>query len=88
MIYVYMIKNEIDRLYVGVTHNVEKRIEMHNRKAGAVFTMYGKFRIVFIEQYLTLKEARSREVQIKKWRREKKEALIRRYSDGLQTKPE
>lgn len=86
MYYVYMICDERNRLYTGVTRNVEKRLATHHRKAGARFTKIGTFRIVFTEQYSTLQEARSREVQIKKWRRGKKEMLIERYRCGKTTK--
>ncbi|MFA6601889.1 MAG: GIY-YIG nuclease family protein [Candidatus Paceibacterota bacterium] len=86
MSFVYMIHDQNNRLYVGVSDNPERRLRDHNRKAGATFTHEGGFRIVFLEKYNTLKDARSREVQIKKWRREKKETLISRYVEGLETK--
>lgn len=85
MSFVYMIRDQDNRLYVGVSDNPQQRLRDHNRGAGAVFTNTGNFRIVFLERYSTLKEARSREIQIKKWRREKKEILIERYVAGLPT---
>ena len=57
-----------------------------NTKQGSEFTKSGNFKIVFKEEYQTLAEARHREVQIKKWRREKKEMLIERYKKGIPTK--
>lgn len=40
---------------------------------GAEFTKgKAKFYLVFSEKYNTLNEARKREIQIKKWRRDKK----------------
>jgi len=45
-----------------------------------------KFEIVFLEEHLTLTSARKREIQIKKWRREKKETLIAKFQSGLSTK--
>ncbi len=87
MYYVYMDKNADNKLYVGVTQNPEKRLYYHNTNQGAEFTKNkGNFVTVFIEEYNTLKEARQREIQIKKWRREKKELLIEKYSIGLSTK--
>ena len=87
MYYVYMAKNSIDKLYVGITENPQNRIIYHNQKRGAKFTKYKPdFEIVFLEQYQTLAEARKREIQIKKWRREKKEILIKRFQNGLPTK--
>ena len=86
MTFVYMIKDNMGNLYIGVSNNPTKRLHDHNHKQGAVFTNDGNFRIVFLEKHSTLKEARSREVQIKKWRREKKEMLVVKYEQGLETK--
>lgn len=86
-----MIKNRKDKLYTGVTKNLSKRLNYHNTKRGASFTksravLGDKFKMVFYEKYQTLAEARKREIQIKKWRREKKENLIKRFALGLPTK--
>ena len=87
MCWVYMIKNRGDQLYVGVTSNPQQRLGEHNSKRGAEFTEHNtSYEIVFLEEYPTLAEARQREIQIKKWRREKKEMLIKRYQTGLPTK--
>jgi len=84
-----MDKNADNKLYIGVTQNPEKRLYYHNTNQGAEFTKNkGNFITVFIEEYNTLKEARQREIQIKKWQREKKEMLIKRYSASLPTKLE
>ena len=87
MYYVYIIKNAYGKLYVGITKNPNKRLHFHNTEQGALFTKTNsKFKIVFCEKYATVIEARKRETQIKKWRREKKELLIKRYGEGLPTK--
>ena len=87
MCFVYMAKNSINKLYVGITKNSQNRVDYHNQARGARFTKYKPdFKIVFLEQYDTLAEARRREIQIKKWRRDKKETLIKRYKTGLPTK--
>jgi putative endonuclease len=87
MYYVYMIKNQADDLYVGVTQDPDERVRYHNSGRGAEYTKArADFRNVFLEEYETLQQARAREVQIKKWRREKKEMLIDRYTRGLSTK--
>ena len=87
MFYVYMIKNQYDKLYVGVTENLKNRLYYHNTKQGAQFTKSkSRFYMVFNENYSTLSEARKREIQIKKWRRDKKELLIERFQKGLPTK--
>jgi putative endonuclease len=81
-----MIKNDKDELYVGVSENLQYRLREHNTKRGSVFTKSGDFKIVFQEKYSSLAEARRREIQIKKWRRNKKEVLIDRQKRGLTTK--
>lgn len=87
MYYVYIIKNVYDKLYIGITENLQNRLYYHNTKQGAQFTKSkSRFYVVFSEEYKTLAEARKREIQIKKWRRDKKEMLIERFRNGLPTK--
>ncbi len=82
-----MIKNSSGKLYIGVTEDLNKRLYYHNTKQGANFTKYkSKFKLVFYEEYTTLAETRKREIQIKKWIREKKENLIKRFNSELPTK--
>ncbi len=81
-----MARNSAGKLYVGVSKNPYFRLKEHNSQRGSVFTKSGDFKVVFQEEYPTLTEARKREIQIKKWRREKKEQLIERYQQGLPTK--
>lgn len=87
MFYFYMIKNEENNLYIGVTENPKRRLSEHNNKQGAKFTKgKSKFKIVFLEKYDSLDKARSREIQVKKWRRDKKDFLINKYNKNLETK--
>ena len=87
MYFVYMIKNDFEKLYVGITEDPKARLYYHNSKMGAEFTKgKAKFRIVFIEEQGNLAEARKREIQIKKWRRDKKEMLIDLHNKGISTK--
>ena len=87
MYFLYIIKNDFGKLYIGITEDPESRLCYHNKKQGAQFTKgKAKFNIVFSEPYKTLTEAREREIQIKKWRRDKKEMLVERYRKGLPTK--
>ncbi len=87
MYFVYMIKNSANKLYVGITENINNRLDYHNTKRGAKFTKYSSdFKCVFLEKYSSLAEARKREIQIKKWSRKKKEFLIDKYNQRLETK--
>ena len=82
-----MMRNKGNKLYIGVSKNPTARLYDHTRKYGAQFTQHNpSFRIVFLEKHSNLSEARKREIQIKKWRREKKEFLIEKYKAGLETK--
>ncbi|HVM73480.1 MAG TPA: GIY-YIG nuclease family protein [Candidatus Paceibacterota bacterium] len=86
MYWVYMIKNSHNDLYIGITDNPEQRLKYHNEGRGALFTKRDTlFHIVFLEEHPTLASARKREIQIKKWRRDKKEILIKRYEQDLPT---
>ena len=87
MYFVYMIKNSVNKLYIGITENPQNRVNYHNSKRGAHFTKYiPDFKIVFLEKHETLIIARQREIQLKKWSRSKKEFLINMYKEGLETK--
>lgn len=86
MYFVYIIKNTNNQLYVGITQNLNQRLDYHNKRRGAQFTQGGNFKIVFYEECLDLASARKREIQIKKWRRDKKELLIEKFNQGLPTK--
>ena len=87
MYFLYMVKNSANKLYIGITESPKDRVRYHNQKRGAKFTRYvSDFKIVFLEDYRTLTEARKREIQIKKWRRDKKEFLIQKFQKGLATK--
>lgn len=76
--YLYILLGPKDHLYIGVTSDLDARIKRHITGDGAEFTYRNKaYHLVYKEEYKTLLEARKRESQIKKWRREKKENLIK-----------
>lgn len=86
MYFIYMIRNSHNDLYIGITKNPEQRLAYHNNNRGAQFTKRNSlFKIVFLEKYPTLAAVRNREVQLKKWRREKKDMLIEKYNEGAPT---
>ena len=74
-----MAKARTGRYYVGITTNPQERIEEHNRGDGSKFAVnQGPFILTYASPAFPDKSsARKREVQIKKWSREKKEKLIR-----------
>jgi len=79
MYFVYILRTLDNSLYVGVTENVDERIATHNGGKGAEWTRaHCGARLVYSESHITLSSARKRELQLKKWSRAKKEALIAR----------
>lgn len=78
MFFIYILRGPKNHLYVGCTSNIPNRIERHKAGDGAEFTKRNKtLELVYSEKFPTLLEARRREKQIKGWRREKKENLIK-----------
>jgi putative endonuclease len=77
LFYVYLVADRSRVLYVGFTSDLEVRIKQHREGRFAGFTsVYGCARLVWFERYGSAIDAISREKQIKRWRREKKVALI------------
>ncbi len=76
--YVYLITNWNNKvLYIGVTNNLERRLYEHKNKLIKGFTeKYNINKLVYFEQTNDIESAITREKEIKKWRREKKNSLI------------
>ncbi len=78
MFTVYILRGFKNHLYAGCTSDFDKRLIRHKSGDGAELTKRNKaFKLVYKEKFLTLLDARKREKQIKGWRREKKENLIK-----------
>lgn len=78
MYYVYILSNWDDTvLYIGVTGNLPRRLYEHRNGLADGFTKkYNVHKLVYYEYTNDVYSAISREKQLKKWRREKKAALI------------
>lgn len=64
-------------LYVGVTSDLPQRVHRHKTKYYKGFTSkYNIDKLVYFESFSKIMDAITREKQVKKYRREKKEALI------------
>jgi putative endonuclease len=75
-VYVLAIKRR-GVLYVGTTTDITRRVEQHKSKSVSGFTStYGVSQLVYLEEYGSALEARSRERSLKRWRREWKFKLI------------
>ena len=73
-----MVRCADDTLYVGHTEDLASREQTHNDGKGAKYTAARRpVRMVYAEEHSSVANAIARERQLKRWSREKKEALIR-----------
>jgi len=80
--YVYLLTNwNAQVIYVGVTNDLERRVSEHKNKVTPGFTAkYNIDRLVYYEEFGDIRDAIAREKEIKKWRREKKNALAKEFN--------
>ena len=75
--YVYIVASKSRVIYVGMTGFLMARVLRHRAGEGRGFTRkYRVHRLVYYELFQSVGKAIARETEIKKWRREKKVALI------------
>ncbi len=75
--YVYIMARKSRVIYVGMTGFLMARVLRHRAGEGGAFTRkYRVHRLVYYELFHGVGKAIARETEIKKWRREKKGALI------------
>jgi len=75
----YVLRLKSGNLYIGSTSNIDQRYQNHLNGHACRTTKYDPaVTIIYSEKYDNLKEARKREDQIKRWSRDKKEALVSR----------
>ncbi|MDW7679169.1 MAG: GIY-YIG nuclease family protein [bacterium] len=75
--YVYILSSISGVLYIGITNNIKRRVWEHRQGLIKGFTKkYHVKKLVYYEVTNDVHVAIVREKQIKKWRREKKIALI------------
>ncbi len=82
--YVYILTNKLKTvLYIGVTNNLKERIYAHKNPEAiskSFTSKYKVFYLVYLEHFTDINQAITREKQIKKWRREKKNNLINEFN--------
>ena len=82
-LFVYIVASISRTIYVGVTNNLERRIDEHKRELIKGFTKRYKItKLVYYESYDSPIDAIAREKQIKGWRRAKKAALVESTNPG------
>lgn len=76
--YVYIMASSSGTIYIGFTNNLLRRAFEHKDGKIKGFTQkYSCNKLVYYEQYNDIYTAMNREKEIKKWRREKKQNLIK-----------
>jgi putative endonuclease len=80
--YVYLLTNWNNRvMYVGVTNDLNRRVYEHQNKLLKGFTdKYNISKLVYFEETTDVRAALTREKEIKKWRRQKKNDLVLRMN--------
>lgn len=82
--YVYILTNKTKTvLYIGFTTSIKERLYYHQypeAHSKAFTAKYKCYYLIYWEHYSDIDTAIDRETQIKKWRREKKEALINEFN--------
>ncbi|MDO8503074.1 MAG: GIY-YIG nuclease family protein [bacterium] len=76
--YIYIVRCKDNSLYTGVTWNINNRVKEHNSGKRGAKSLKGKLPaiLVYSEELPSKSEALKREIEIKGWRKEKKESLI------------
>lgn len=79
--WVYILSSYSRTLYVGVTNDLQRRVQQHKTKQVPGFTArYNVTRLVHSEAFSSVNDAIAREKQIKSWSRARKNALIEEYN--------
>ena len=77
MPFVYILRCADRSYYVGKTNDLYTRLTEHQSGVGADYTAVRRpVEMVYAEEHATIAGARNREMQLKRWSRAKKEALI------------
>ena len=80
--YIYIMTCESNStLYIGVTNDLQRREYEHQNELLDGFTkQYKLHKLVYFEEFNSIEDAITREKQLKKWSRIKKEQLIQRLN--------
>ena len=85
--YVYILTNKSKTvLYIGMTNSLKERLYFHNNPEAHSKSFTHKYKcnyLIYYERFSDVEEAIKREKQIKKWRRDKKEWLIKLKNPDL-----
>lgn len=82
MYYFYLLRCCDNSLYAGSTNDLKRRESEHNNvdsKASKYIKAHRPVKLAYFEKFRTLKKALSREREVKRWKKEKKEDLISEF---------
>lgn len=76
--FLYLLKCKDGSIYTGIAKDVQKRFLEHRSGKGAKYTRSRKaVKILYMEKHKSISVALKREIEIKRWNRAKKLALIK-----------
>ena len=82
--FVYLLRLSNDQIYVGLTKNLERRLQEHHSGSGCKTTSNSSFvDLIHSECFSDLPSARAREQQLKRWSKAKKLALAEQRFNEL-----
>jgi putative endonuclease len=87
--YIYILTNKYrTTLYIGVTNNLKRRLQEHiestNEQSASFVGRYKLSNLVYYEKFTWIQEAIAREKELKRWRRDKKNDLIRSFNPAFE----
>ena len=84
--HVYILKCKDELLYTGMTNNLDRRLEEHQRGLNRECFTYKRrpLELIFYQDFNDVEQAIYFEKKVKKWSREKKLALVEGNFDMLQ----
>ena len=75
--FLYIVRCKDDKLYTGISNDVDKRVEAHNKGKGCRYTKYRcPVELVYQEECGTKSSATKREFKVKTFTKQKKLSLI------------
>ncbi len=78
MYYFYILKCKDKSLYCGYTNDLKNREQVHNFGKGSKYVRSrGGGKIIYSEKFRSKSKALKREIEVKKWSKTKKLALIK-----------
>jgi putative endonuclease len=83
--FVYIMSNTYRTvLYIGITNDLERRVQEHKQYIGCAFTKeYNCIELAYYEETNDVRVALAREKQLKNWKREWKNELILKFNPRL-----